>query len=126
MHADACEQDEAKIAYAAAVVHKDVKRVEALIPRGWGAFRLKRWDKGWDNIYGRERVLMVQTLGTEAPEQQVVVFVAVDDLDESNGFFTSLKSGYDVCVDDKEDVHYPLSGGGLGLWIVLAIIDDAG
>lgn len=74
-------------------------------------FRLKA-DKeaGWGRPQG---------LGIKNQEQQTIVFIALETLDVTNGFFMSLTQGGDVCLDSKADVQFPPTGGGLGMCIVL-------
>ncbi|KAK3045653.1 hypothetical protein LTR09_012785 [Extremus antarcticus] len=58
-------------------------------------------------------------LGRDADKRQTVVFVALIDLDTTNGFFMSLKKGQDVCVDSRAIVYFPPTGGGSGLFFCL-------
>ena len=52
---------------------------------------------------------------------QTMVCIALEDLGPQNGFFFDLQSGWDVCMDGKDRILLPPTGGGLGLlvWVDL-------
>lgn len=52
---------------------------------------------------------------------QTVVCLALCNLGPHNGFFLNLPFGQDICIDGKDRLILPPSGGGIGLlvWIDL-------
>ncbi|KAL1311907.1 hypothetical protein AAFC00_001977 [Neodothiora populina] len=52
-------------------------------------------------------------------KNQTVVFVALVELNPSNGFFMPLEKGQDVCIDGNTVLRFPPCGGGVGLFICL-------
>ena len=62
---------------------------------------------------------MYEGLSAVSSKPQTVVFIALMDLDPSNGFFMSLKKGEDVCLDGNAVLRFPPAGGGLGLLLCL-------
>jgi len=55
------------------------------------------------------------------PLPQTVVFIALTQLDHTNGFFVPLEVGQCVCIDSRARIAYPPTGGGLGLAVWLRL-----
>ena len=105
-------QDESNIQRAAKQVGRHVEAAQSLL-RGFCAFRLKASDgHGWRRAG--------DWLGIDECQPQTVVFIALEDLNSSNGFFMAVEKGYDVCLDSRADVLFPIDGGG-GLGIFLSL-----
>lgn len=60
-----------------------------------------------------------EPLGIDDNRPQTVVFIALEDLNESNGFFQSLDCGQAICLDADERPIFPLTGGGRGVLLSL-------
>ena len=50
-------------------------------------------------------------------ELDTLVCIALEDLDVSNGFILPLQFGQDVCVDGKDPILVPPTGGGMVLLV---------
>ncbi|KAB8356479.1 hypothetical protein FH972_024062 [Carpinus fangiana] len=51
-------------------------------------------------------------IGVDTDRPQTVIFIALDDLSTANGFFMTLNSGEDVCLDGAARIDFPSTGGG--------------
>lgn len=97
---------------ASAQVGRIVTKHGSSLIRTFCMFRLRPFSSpGW--------IPMSEGLGRDRGKQQTVVFIALTDLNPSNGFFLSLKKGEDVCVDGNELLRFPPTGGGLGVLLCL-------
>lgn len=82
------------------------------ILRGFCVFRLKAFAD-------HEGTMGPAWLGVDSKEPQTVVFLALQDLGLHNGIFMKLDEGSDVCLNSKAKVQFPISGGGMGIFIAL-------
>ncbi len=114
-------QNPANVARAGVCVKRTVPQTDPEELRcGFCVFRLKeRVDKEGSSVFWKS--MQQDGLGIHPGHAETVVFIALEDLGPSNGFFMPLKYGQDVCVDSKADVLFPSTGGGKGLCFVLKI-----
>lgn len=69
---------------------------------------------------GDEWTKPLDSLGMDGHEPQTLVFIALEDLNSSNGFFMTLKKGQDVCLDSRAKLRFPSrSGSGIGIFVAL-------
>ncbi|GAM87630.1 hypothetical protein ANO11243_056570 [Dothideomycetidae sp. 11243] len=62
-----------------------------------------------------------EPLGVDWREPQIAIFIAVTDLGPENGFFTRLRRGQHIAVDNFASVTFPVTGGGRGVFMGLEL-----
>ena len=101
------------IQQAESLVQRSVVERDSGVLRGFCVFKMKASkDGGWATVD--------RTLGIDEHEPQTVVFIALENLSASNGFFMRLPVGCHVCLDSRAEVLFPNKGGG-GMGIFLAL-----
>ena len=81
----------------------------------FGFYRFKTYNKEqWE-------LVKEPAHGPRNTELQTMICVAIDDLGPNNGFPFELKRGQDMCVDGKDALWLPPTGGGRAIliWIDL-------
>ncbi|KAL1311908.1 hypothetical protein AAFC00_001977 [Neodothiora populina] len=80
--------------------------------RAFCMFRLKAFNSS-------DWIPVSEGMSIDRAKNQTVVFVALVELNPSNGFFMPLEKGQDVCIDGNTVLRFPPCGGGVGLFICL-------
>ncbi|KAF7186198.1 hypothetical protein HII31_12440 [Pseudocercospora fuligena] len=104
--ADTWVEDEDNIRRVAEHVQRPAKTADRSLVRAFGIYRFKERSDRW----------MWADPSTD-DEPQTLVCIALEDLSPENGFFMDLKAGQDVCIDGKDKILVPPTGGGLAILI---------
>ena len=84
-----------------------------IIPRHWCLFRFKALSSMDSQNNSTDLALDERT--------QLLMFIALENLSSANGSFMDMQKGHWICIDGRQSVNLPPTGGGKGIYIVLDI-----